>query len=289
MPEPIITVGVGAIAAYLGKDGLQKLLGPTADYLGGELQEFTKKRVENIGKIFSKAEEKLGDSIESPGQVPPKVLKTVINEGSYCDDEIAVDYFGGILASSRTDLGRDDRGARIAKILDGMSTYQIRSHYVIYSLIKKIFSDCGYKYNLEDRPKMELFIPMNVYIASMQFDQKELQQFGSILNHALFGLNNDDLIEGFQYGPLDHVKKHFPDASSDGILVSPSAFGAELYLWGYGKGNKDLSYALQAKELNDLPDVPLYLDGVAPASREHNKSSQKDADLAPIKRTPKSN
>lgn len=159
MPEPITTVGVGAIAAYLGKDGLQKLLGPTAEYLGGELQEFTKKRVENIGKIFSKAEEKLGDRIESPGQVPPKVLKTVINEGSYCDDEIAVDYFGGILASSRTDLGRDDRGARIAKILDGMSTYQIRSHYVIYSLVKKIFSDSGYKYNLEIDRKWSCLFP----------------------------------------------------------------------------------------------------------------------------------
>lgn len=34
MVEPVTTVGMGAIAAYLGKDGLQKLLGPTADYLG---------------------------------------------------------------------------------------------------------------------------------------------------------------------------------------------------------------------------------------------------------------
>ncbi|KXO12454.1 hypothetical protein AKG98_3647 [Moritella sp. JT01] len=280
MPEPITTVGIGAIAAYLGKDGLQKLLGPTADYLGGELQEFTKKRIENVGKIFSKAEEKLGENIDSPGHVPPKVLKTIINEGSYCDDEVAVDYFGGILASSRTDLGRDDRGARIAKILDGMSTYQIRSHYVIYSLIKKVFSESGYMYNQDDRHKMQLFIPMNIYIASMQFDEKEMQQFGGIINHALFGLNSDDLIEGFQYGPLEQIKKHFVDASSDGIIVAPSAFGAELYLWGHGKGNQDLSYALNAKELTDLQDVPLYLDGVSATDNEHNKSRQQDASEA---------
>ena len=277
MPEPITTVGIGAIAAYLGKDGLQKLLGPTADYLGGELQEFTKKRIENVGKIFSKAEEKLGENIETPGYVPPKVLKTIVNEASYCEDEVAVEYFGGILASSRTELGRDDRGARIAKILDGMSTYQIRSHYVIYSLIKKIFSDSGYMYNQDDRHKMQLFIPMHIYIASMQFDGKELQQFGAILNHALFGLNNDDLIEGFQYGPQEHIKKHFSDASADGIVVAPSAFGAELYLWGYGRGSQDLSYALNAKELIDLPDVPIYLEGVAAANKEHNNSRQKDA------------
>lgn len=280
MAEPITTVGLGLIAAYLGKDGLQKLLGPTADYLGSELQELTKKRIENIGKIFRKAEEKLGDSLDSPGQVPPKVLKTVINEGSYCDDEVAVNYFGGILASSRTELGRDDRGARIAKILDGMSTYQIRSHYVIYSLIKKTFSDSGYMYNLKDRHKMELFIPMSVYIASMQFDEKELKQFGAILNHALFSLSSDDLIEGFQYGPLDHIKQYFSEAASDGLLVSPSAFGAELYLWGYGQGNQDLSYALKPTELLDLPDIPLYLDGVAPANKEHNELSKQEVSEA---------
>jgi hypothetical protein len=276
MPEPITTVGIGAIAAYLGKDGLQKLLGPTADYLGGELQEFTKKRIVNVGRIFRKAEEKLGENIDAPGQVPPKVLKTIINEGSYCEDEVAVEYFGGILASSRTDLGRDDRGARIAKILDGMSTYQIRSHYVIYSLIKKSFSESGYMYNQDDRHKMLLFIPMNIYISSMQFDEKEMQQFGAILNHALFGLSNDDLIEGFQYGSEEHIKKHYSEASSEGIVVAPSAFGAELYLWGYGQGNQDLSYALNVNELKDLPDVPLHLDGVASASQEHNKSNHSE-------------
>ena len=206
MPEPITAIGLGAIAAYLGKDGLGKLLGPTADYLGGELQEFTKKRIENVGKIFSTAEEKLGDDINNPGQVPPKVLKTIVNEGSYCEDSLAVDYFGGILASSRTELGRDDRGARIARILDGMSTYQIHSHYIIYSLIRKLFSDSGYFFNLEDRHKMLLFIPMNVYISSMKFDEKELEQFSSILNHTLFGLDNDDLIETFQYGSEDDIK-----------------------------------------------------------------------------------
>ncbi len=277
MPEPITTVGIGAIAAYLGKDGLQKLLGPTADYLGGELQEFTKKRIENVGKIFSKAEEKVGANIERPGQVPPKVLKTIVNEGSYCEDSVAVDYFGGILASSRTELGRDDRGARIAKILDGMSAYQIRSHYVIYSLIKKKFSNSGYKYNLNDRHKMQLFIPINAYIAAMQFDAKEMQQFSSILNHSLFGLNTDDLIGDFQFGPKEHMFKQFSEATSDGILVAPSAFGAELYLWGYGKGNMDLSYALNEKELTDLPDIPLLLDSVVTANPEHNKAFNADS------------
>lgn len=115
MPDPITAVGAGAIAAYLGKDGLAKLLGPTADYLGGELQAYTQRRMENVGRIFSRAESKLGDKLERPGQVPPKVLKTIINDGSYADDELAVEYFGGVLASSRTEIGRDDRGGENRK------------------------------------------------------------------------------------------------------------------------------------------------------------------------------
>lgn len=59
MPEPIATVGIGVIAAYVGKDAVVRILGPTADYLGGELKEFTRRRIENIGKIFSNAEKSL--------------------------------------------------------------------------------------------------------------------------------------------------------------------------------------------------------------------------------------
>src|SRR5690625_1838561 len=189
MPEPLTTVGLGSVIAYLSKDGLNKMLGPTADYLGESIRDFAQKRAENIGKIFGNAESKLGPKLEQPGQVPPKVLKTIINEGSYSDDEIAVEYFGGILASSRTEQGRDDRGARIGKTLDGLSIYQIRSHYIIYSLVRKLFKDSGYLFNMEDRPRMQIFIPWNAYIPSMEFDQKEMSQLVSIVNHAFFGLS----------------------------------------------------------------------------------------------------
>lgn len=68
MPEPVTTVGLGAIAAYLGKDGLQKLLGPTADYLGQGLKEFTQKRAQTVGRIFENAASKLGKKMEAPAR-----------------------------------------------------------------------------------------------------------------------------------------------------------------------------------------------------------------------------
>ena len=120
---------------------INKVLGPTAEYLGEEiLAGVKKKRAENTWNIFSNAEKKLGDKLDRPGQVPPKVLRTIINEGSYSDDAVATEYLGGVLASSRTEEGRDDRGDRLAKLISNMSIYQLRSHYLIYSTtIRAIF------------------------------------------------------------------------------------------------------------------------------------------------------
>jgi hypothetical protein len=243
MPEPITTVGLGAIAAYLGKDGLQKLLGPTADYLGQGLKDFTQKRAQNIGRIFQSAQAKLGDCIESPGEVPPKVLKAVLDEGSFSNDALAVEYFGGILASSRTEHGRDDRGARIAKILDSLSTYQLRTHYLVYSTIREIFRDRGLMLDMDGRPKMQIFVPFSGYFEAMDFSQAELKQAVQVLDHVFFGLASDSLIDNYWlYGPQEHMTKLFPAAQDGGILCGPSVLGAELFLWAFGQADKPLEF-----------------------------------------------
>lgn len=243
MPEPLSTIGIGAIAAYLGKDGLQKLLGPTAEYLGGELQEFTKRRIENVGKIFQNADQKLGDKSNTDGSVPPKVLKEVLNEGSYSEDELAIEYFGGVLASSRTNVGRDDRGARIAKLVARLSTYQLRSHLLIYSTIRHLFKEDGLPFNMEGRPKMQLFIPVPSFISTMDFNDNELEQLPQLMNHTFFGLSSENLIEEqWQYGSKESIKKIYKDAEVSGIICGPSALGCELFLYAFGKSEKPLDY-----------------------------------------------
>lgn len=245
MPEPITTVGLGAIAAYLGKDGVAKILGPTADYLGGELQEFTKKRMDNIGKIFKKAEDKLGDRIEQQGAVPPKVLKTIINEGSYSEDEIAVEYFGGVLASSRSEMPRDDRGARVAKTLDNLSCYQLRCHYLIYSTVSTIHKSQEKSFKQHnDRQKLEIYIPINDFATTMALTH---QEWGNpqILTHIFHGLNSDDLIaDNWAFGSVKTLKtmSRSEVITEPGIVCTPTAKGAELFLWGFGCGSHDLDY-----------------------------------------------
>lgn len=239
MVEPVTTLTGTAIAAYWTKDGLNKLLGPTADYLGQGLKDFVQKRKEIVAQILQNAESKLGDRIDSPGEVPPKVLKAIIDDGSFSNDKLAVEYLGGILASSRTELGRDDRGARTAKIVDRLSTYQLRTHFLIYSTIREIFSNKGFNFNLHDRPKMQIYIPFSGYIEAMDFNKTELEQVNQITNHIFFGLHSEDLIEGmWQIGPKEDMVRLFAGASEDGVICAPSALGAELFLWAFGHSDK---------------------------------------------------
>ena len=264
MTESMVTVGVGAIAAYLGKDGIQRILGPTADYLGGELKEFTKKRIENVAKIFSNAERKLGEKLDKPGRVPPKVLKTVINEGSYSEDKIAIEYFGGVLASSRTEIGRDDRGSRLAQITDNLSVYQLRSHYLIYSTISVLFSNSNHKFQLDsDRRKMQIFIPIGDYFHAMEFTQEEWGNL-QILPHIFHGLSSEGLIEGlWQFGNKESLQQKTKKAHSDGIIVSPSALGVELLLWAFGHGDKQLEFLLSDGFSPDIEGISTVPNGVA--------------------------
>lgn len=262
MPEPITTVGLGAVAAYLGKDGIQKLLGPTADYLGQGLRDFTQKRAQTIGQIFQKAESKLGDRLETPGEVPPKVLKAVLDEGSFSNDTLAVEYLGGILASSRTEQGRDDRGARIAKVVDALSTYQLRTHYLVYATIRKLFTGRALSLNMEGRPKMQIFIPFSGYLSAMDFSESEQFQLPSLFSHIFFGLHGDNLLEGqWQYGDKDSMVKLYAGATDGGIVCQPSALGAELFLWAFGHSDKPLDY-LFSPEFSPVADgLPMSIDG----------------------------
>jgi hypothetical protein len=40
--------------------------------------------------------------------VPPRVLSGLLTDGSYRDDKVACEYFGGVLASSRTEVSNGE-------------------------------------------------------------------------------------------------------------------------------------------------------------------------------------
>lgn len=230
--DPVTAAGAG-LAVWGSKDLMAKLLGPTADYIGGEAKNFVAKCNVNLDGIFRKATQKLGDRIETEGTVNPRVLKHVVDEGRFCEDELTSEYYGGILASSRSGNGRDDRGVTLLATIKDLSVYQLRFHYLVYSIVNRLFS--GRAFNLGDIgdcQKMEIFIPRRVFNKAMAFTPDENPH--SVLSHVLYGLNKHGLISEFSSGSLEFMRKQIPQIPEAGIVLSPTLPGAELFLWSVG-------------------------------------------------------
>jgi hypothetical protein len=230
--------GLTILGTALGsKDLVIKILGPTADYLGTGMREWTERGVQNIGRVFENARKKLGDRIETPGAVPPKVLKGIISEAPFCDDELAAEYFGGVLASSRSGVSRDDRGAAFAALVGRLSAYQIRAHYFFYSLVRILYEGIAENIGAQQgREKLKTFIPIQTFGTAMEFGPGEKGDV--LLSHVMFGLAREALIESsFNYGPLPDIRSYYPEADTSGIVISPSALGVELFLWAHGRGD----------------------------------------------------
>ena len=254
--ESVAVIGLG-IGAYLAKDGVAKLLGPTAEYLGEGLRDLTQRRVESIGRMFSNASKKLGGRLEQSGEVPPTVLRTVVNEASYREDQLSVEYVGGVLASSRTERGRDDRGSRMIKVVDGLSSYQMRTHYLIYSSLSRLFSGSGMRFNtVQDRAQMRMYLPAKEYVGCMDFTEDEWLN-PQMLHHIWNGLGSDDLIDSeWRFGGAESLRSLFPGAPVDGFVCTPSTLGAELFLWAFGRGDLPLEELCTAGIDSAIDGIP---------------------------------
>jgi hypothetical protein len=124
MPEEIIT-GSGLVTV-LGVKLLHDVCGPTAKYLGGELKSYTEAGLENLKRVFGNAYRRIEAEHKHDGEVPARVLKSLLPEAYFCEDEVQAQYLGGILASAKGPIARDDRAVSHIRLLSGLSTYQIR-------------------------------------------------------------------------------------------------------------------------------------------------------------------
>lgn len=193
--DEITTPVLAAIGAYASKDMIKDLLGPSAQYIGGELEGLIKKCKINLLDIFGRACKKAGDNLTQPGSVNTRILRQVLLEGGYCEEDIVRDYFAGVLAGSKSALG-DDRGLTFIKLITGLSSSQIRSHYVFYNIFRKLYKGNDFKVTLQKgREHMKTFVPQTVFNHAMKFNDG---RFNLMWPHVAYGLKREELI-GF-YG-----------------------------------------------------------------------------------------
>lgn len=233
LPE-IISVG---LLAYASKDLIKAVLGPTAEFLGQETRGLVEKCNINLSNVFKVAYRKLSGKEESKGRVNLRVFKEVVSEGKFSDDPICQEYYGGILAASKTSDGSDDRGVYYLSVIRDLSSVQLRLHYLAY--LKVAYHFHSYKEDrletLFERQKVKIHIQFNTL--SLVFKEQDADRLYNFCVHAMVGLREKQLIaEKGVY--VDGVyTPRFSNIEGRGLVVTPTLLGCELFLWGNGISN----------------------------------------------------
>lgn len=214
---------------------LEKILGPTASYFGNGLKDFTEKRVENVKSIFEKAYTKIIKIPESEiiSDASPLVIKSIFDFGSYSKDKLIHEYLAGLLACSKVTSEDDNRQDVLCKIVESMTIFQIRTHFIMYQIIHNLYK--GKRLNLGNQKEREL---LQTYISKELFDkyvfknQTEKIESPYLYEHIMAGLHRNFLIEdSYALGSAMHLSKFGPPAvKKGGVLFQPSILGIELFL-----------------------------------------------------------
>jgi len=231
--EPLTTLGAG-LAVLGSKDLLNKILGPTADYIGSEAKGLAEKCNINLNHVFARAKEKLGARLEEPGAVSPRVLRHVYEDGRFAEDEIVVEYYGGLLAGSKTDSGKDDQALPYLAKVQQMSAHQLRLHFLFYYELLRIHRGSSVNLGLgNELHKLSLLIPHELFIGAFP-SPVVMEKYWKIMAHSVAGLSEEGLVRAYSYGDIEDKAKDFENAPTNAIFLTPSFLGAELFMWALG-------------------------------------------------------
>jgi hypothetical protein len=238
-----------AATAWAGR----KLLGPLFDEMAEDLrQRYADRRARNVLRIISSAAAKSGRALDDPGTVPPRLLGLLLDEGSWCEDEVMAEYWAGILAAARTRDGRDDRGATWAKLVSRLSSFQVRTHYLLYCEMRRAVLEAP-PFDIGSSTLCDeftaIYVPTSAFIKAL--DPGEGVE--AVLSHTVLGLQREGLISDriLAYGPKSDIEGLALITVPEGGLVAAASWaGIELFFWAHARSN------LVERDFG-RPDLPL--------------------------------
>ena len=222
--------------ALPGEWALQKAFGPVLSEIGEDL-----KKIYAIGrdKILAAGYKKIRNP-EDGKKANLRVTRDIFWNGAFTDEEICAEYFGGVLAASRSNDGHDDSTIQFVNVIKSLSSSQLRLHYFIYSGLNQILSQSSNNINVaqgSDIQAREIF-----------FSQIELE-------HA--GVNTDtDFNVLYRHGLLYKYKinvHNFGDRSFAYASSNPTTYGVLLYGVAHNRLDKWRTFSNQ--ELGDFDGI----------------------------------
>lgn len=262
--------GVEALAGGGATVGvLKRVLGPSIDEVAEVLRRVTEFRLRNIGRIADAADRRSKEN-GTEGDVHPRVAHRLLEEGSYCDDEVMAEYLGGVLAASRTPSGRDDRAVVWSDMVADMSALQVRAHFLVYRELAVLLAGRGDIQLSVDagRTQATICIPLVAFLAllSQPGDQAFVdiatalanQPEGDVLAHTIPNLVRLGLLGAeFWYGVSEESSPIGKPNFLPALVVQPSFAGIELYGWALGlPGLTPNEFSTKARVLEPTPRLP---------------------------------
>ncbi|MBT2336869.1 hypothetical protein J7E49_23555, partial [Variovorax paradoxus] len=193
--------------------------GSTLDTIGSDLNKAYQK---GRDKILDKAAAKVADPDD--GKKPNlRVARDVLWNGAITDDEVCAEYFGGILAASRTDDGTDDGAMHYLDVIKSLSSKQLHLHYCIYFAIQRQLREAGNPLNVGQQAELGA---VHVFLAL-----RELQSIGLKPENDLTVLHRVGLLAEFQTNSVSlEGEKILPYSS-----CVATTFGCMLYAVAFNK------------------------------------------------------
>ncbi len=199
-----------------------KLLGKTAEVISDDLVTLYKTGRDKIVSVAVRKTLDVGD-----GKIANlRVTRDVFFNGSFTDEAICAEYFGGILASSRSVDGMDDAGVFYTDIIKSLSSSQLKLHYIIYYSLNKLWFEMpGEK--TRPNPGMGTEIgPYNIWFSAI-----ELKALGVDVED-LIALHSKELI-GSNYEALGHGLDNGQEVPY--MKAGPTTLGIQLYAVAHNK------------------------------------------------------
>lgn len=229
---------MGAAAGEVAKASggvLSRLLGPTADEMGVQLQQWYVRR--NVARVASRAEAKTDTAAD--GAIPPRVAAEVFEKAQWADDEFVAEYLSGVLATARTPDGKDDRGVSWTALVGRLSADQLRLHYILYRGIRIL----GVRQNWETLSQAledPLVTAYSHLLPAMGIPWTN--QGIARLMDAVYGLHSEGLVaDRMSHGDPEYLEKSredhtFPRGVGDLLVAGGTTRGASLFLQAHGLG-----------------------------------------------------
>lgn len=226
-------------AAELSTSLLGNVLGPPSKALGQHFAREMERWSENVHakRVLRLAAAKTDTS--TPGSVPPRVAAAVLDAAQYSDDEFVAEYLSGVLASSRTPGGTDDRGVGWTALVGRLSSDALKLHYAVFSILRQKMrgGDAGV---INEWCRKYIVIAYSDLLPAMDL---ELSWDGARRTlDAAYALQREGMLDGLTHGSADHLTglpwgQYLLPAEGDILIVSTTMQGIQLFLQGHGFGD----------------------------------------------------